>query len=54
MAQSLLQQLLAARKKAEGPDGPDKQQARVLFHTLVWERWDEIHKALDKGAKAKP
>ena len=48
MDRNVLQQLIAARKTAEGSDGPDKQNARVLFHTLLWNNWPDIIKELQK------
>jgi len=48
MDKDVVEQLINARWVANGPDGPDKQNARVQFHTLLWQHWDEIVKVLQK------
>jgi len=51
MADTVLSVLLAARAKALGPEGPDKQNARVLFHTLIWNNFNAIKAALEQPSQ---
>lgn len=51
MADTVLSVLLAARAKALGPEGPDKQNGRVLFHTLLWNNWNAVKAALEHNSQ---